>query len=50
MVPFGSEYNDTLAPAEDDGYTPVIVLPTAFPFFGMAETDLYVSNSTNKIL
>ena len=40
---FGSSAGDTSLPRNDDGYSPLITLTTAFPYFGTNPNTLYVS-------
>ena len=49
VLPFGPAEDDMTLPEGDDLSSPVVTLPIAFPLFGVAQTTLQVSNSTNKL-
>ena len=45
LVPFGGEVKDSQLNMTDDGCSSVIPLSVSFPYFGMNEKNLYVSDS-----
>ena len=43
FFPFGTDQRDSVAPVNDDGFTPAVQINSGFPFFNSRRTSVFVS-------
>jgi len=50
FYPFGTDQWDSVAPVNDDGFTPAVQIGLGFPFFSSRRTAVFVSIATDRVI